>query len=149
MEPIQEPAKSRLAVTETGIETSPREEFENMLVDTNAFAGETVYFDFDRAAVRPGEASKVETVAAQLKEKSENKLLIDGHCDERGTEEYNRALGERRALSLREYLVNLGVSPDRIRTRSWGEDRPADPAHDEAAWTKNRRGEFILLLPKN
>ena len=75
------------------------------------------------------------------------KLLIDGHCDERGTEEYNRALGSRRALAVRKVLVEYGISPDRIRTRSWGEDKPVDPAHNEAAWAKNRRAEFILLLP--
>ena len=74
-------------------------------------------------------------------------LLIEGHCDERGTEEYNRALGERRALSVREFLVTLGVAPDRVETVSFGEDRPADPGHSSAAWDKNRRGEIVLLSP--
>jgi peptidoglycan-associated lipoprotein len=77
-----------------------------------------------------------------------DKLLIEGHCDERGTEEYNRALGERRALALREALAKAGVSPDRIRTISYGKDRPVNPGHDESAWAQNRRGEFILLHPK-
>ncbi len=123
-------------------------EFENQIMDTNTFAAQTVYFDYDRSSVKPSEHSKLETVAGQLKDKGEQKLLVDGHCDERGTEGYNQALGERRALALREYLVRLGISPDRIYTRTWGEDHPADPGHDEAAWSKNRRGEFILLLPK-
>ena len=77
-----------------------------------------------------------------------NALLIEGHCDERGTEEYNRALGERRADGLREALVKQGVSADRIATRSFGKDKPVDPGHNEAAFSKNRRGEFILLHPK-
>jgi peptidoglycan-associated lipoprotein len=87
-------------------------------------------------------------VANYFKQHSAEKLQIEGHCDERGTEEYNRALGERRALAIREYLVNLGVAADRVYTLSWGEDKPADTGHDEAAWGKNRRGEFILLKPK-
>ena len=74
--------------------------------------------------------------------------MIEGHCDERGTEEYNRALGERRALSVRDALVGLGVSTDRVRTMSLGEDRPADMGLDDSAFARNRRGEFVLLKPK-
>jgi peptidoglycan-associated lipoprotein len=116
--------------------------------DREAFRLNTVYFDFDRSTVKPSERSKIEPVADYLRGHAENKLQIEGHCDERGTEEYNRSLGERRALALREYLVNLGISADRIKTISFGEDRPADPAHDESAWSKNRRGEFVLLKPR-
>ncbi|MBI2925668.1 MAG: peptidoglycan-associated lipoprotein Pal [Verrucomicrobia bacterium] len=119
-----------------------------MLGDRQKFKEQTVYFDFDRAAVRPAEKTKVEFVATYLKGNPTNKLRVEGHCDERGTEEYNRALGERRALSLREYLINLGIGADRIITISYGEDRPAVPGQDESAWSKNRRGEFVLLLPK-
>ena len=79
---------------------------------------------------------------------SQNKILVEGHCDERGTEEYNRALGERRALSVRDRLVELGVGADRIRTMSLGEDRPADPGFSGDAYQANRRGEFVLLKPK-
>lgn len=127
---------------------APPEEFENMLKDPSAFAADTVYFDFDSSVVKSSEMNKVADVAAALKNNPSNKLLIEGHCDERGTEEYNRALGERRALALRDALIQQGVSGDRIRTLSYGEDRPADMNHDEIAWAKNRRGEFILLLPK-
>ena len=74
-------------------------------------------------------------------------VRVEGNCDERGTEEYNRALGERRALALREELVRLGVDPSRVDTVSYGEDKPVDPGHDESAWRKNRRGDFILLSP--
>jgi peptidoglycan-associated lipoprotein len=123
-------------------------DFEGMLMDTETLKNYTVYFEFDSAVVRSIDESNVDAVASELQSVSANKLLIEGHCDERGTEEYNRALGERRALALREALVGKGISPDRIRTLSYGEDRPADPAMDEVAYAKNRRGEFILLLPK-
>lgn len=128
--------------------TTGRENFDNMNEDRAFFQADTVYFDFDSAVVKASERSKAETVATFLKSHADNKLTIEGHCDERGTEEYNRALGERRALALREYLVNLGISPERIRTLSWGEDKPAAQGHDESAWSKNRRGEFIRLTPK-
>jgi peptidoglycan-associated lipoprotein len=143
-----EPGPKGTQLPEPGTPTANLEEFEGMLVDTNQFKAQTVFFDFDRTAVKPGETAKVEAVASYLKEKPDNKLRIDGHCDERGTEEYNRALGERRALSVREYLVRLGIAAERIRSLSWGEDRPADTNHTEEAWAKNRRGEFLLLLPK-
>ncbi|MEW6305115.1 MAG: OmpA family protein [Verrucomicrobiota bacterium] len=119
-----------------------------MIPDPAIFAAQTVYFDFDKAVVKASERPKVQVVAERLRQDSQNKLMIYGHCDERGTEEYNRALGERRALALREYLITLGIGPDRVFTRSYGEDKPALEGHDEAAWSKNRRGEFILLTPK-
>jgi len=130
------------------LENAGLDEFEGMLADRSVFASETVYFDFDRSTVKSSERAKANNVAKYLKGHGAEKLLIEGHCDERGTEEYNRALGEKRAQSLREYLVRAGISPDRIRTLSFGEDRPAVLASNEAAWAKNRRGEFILLRPK-
>jgi len=122
--------------------------FENMDADRAFFASDTVYFEFDRSAVPSAERSKVENVASYLKGNATHKLRVEGHCDERGTEEYNRSLGERRAQSIREALIELGVSPDRVQTLSFGEDQPAVPGSDDAAWAKNRRGEFILLRPK-
>jgi len=108
----------------------------------------TVHFDFDSATVKSEEKSNVQAVAAHLKGDPSCAIRIEGHCDERGTEEYNRSLGERRALALREELVrNQGIEPDRIDTLSYGEDRPAAAGHDESAWKQNRRGEFILLTP--
>ncbi|MGD0651303.1 MAG: OmpA family protein [Verrucomicrobiia bacterium] len=103
-----------------------------------------VYFDFDSGKIRPSEVAKLEAVAAALKGNS-NKLVIEGHCDERGTAEYNRALGERRAQVAREKLVALGVGAGRITTISYGKDKPADPGHDETAWAKNRRCEFAVV----
>jgi peptidoglycan-associated lipoprotein len=117
--------------------------------DREKYRAQTLYFDFDRANVKASEASKVQQVADRFKtEDPGTDLLVEGHCDERGTEEYNRSLGERRALAIRELLVAAGVPAERVHTLSFGKDKPADPEHNEAAWGKNRRGEFILVLPK-
>jgi len=111
------------------------------------FKGETVYFDYDKSTIKAGEVAKVERVASGIKGLAGKALRIEGHCDERGTEEYNRSLGERRALAVRESLMRAGVDPNLIDTISLGEDRPADPGHNEASWSKNRRGEFIVIEP--
>jgi peptidoglycan-associated lipoprotein len=112
------------------------------------FNASTVYFDLDSATVKNGEKPKVQTVAAHLKDDPSSAIRIEGHSDERGTEEYNRSLADRRDLALREELVRyFGIGPDRIDTVSYGEDRPAVAGHDEAAWKQNRRGQFILLTP--
>ena len=118
--------------------------------DRAALAAYTVYFKFDSTVAQDKEKAKanIASVAQALASSPNDKLLIEGNCDERGTEEYNRALGERRALALREALAKDGVDPSRIRTISYGKDKPVDPGHDEAAWAKNRRGDFILLHPK-
>lgn len=117
--------------------------------DREKFAAYTVHFDFDRSVIKPSEASKIDAVAEQFKNGDPaTDLLIEGHCDERGTEEYNRALGERRALAIREYLVRSGVNPQKIHTISFGENKPAVFGHDDAAWAANRRGEFVLVLPR-
>jgi peptidoglycan-associated lipoprotein len=114
--------------------------------DSEIFKSDTVYFDYDSSVVKSGEKSKVAAVAAHLKANPLDGLEIDGHADERGTEEYNRALGERRALALREELIRLGIDASRVDTVSFGKDRPADTGHNEAAHRKNRRGEFLLEL---
>lgn len=116
--------------------------------DPQKLAAYTVHFKFDSAVVETSEAANLAAVAAALKTDATARLLIEGHCDERGTEEYNRSLGERRALALREELAKDGVSADFIRTVSFGKDKPVDSGHDEAAWAKNRRGEFIWCSPK-
>jgi peptidoglycan-associated lipoprotein len=111
----------------------------------DTFQSDTVHFDFDSAVIKPGEQSKLAAVADYLKSNSGDAVNIEGHCDERGTEEYNRALGDRRALALREELAHLGIDATRVDTVSYGKDRPADPGHEEGAWRQNRRGVFILL----
>jgi peptidoglycan-associated lipoprotein len=128
---------------------APLERFEDRPADREVFKAFTVYFDFDQSVIKPSETSKIEAIAEAIKKgPAGNDLAIEGHCDERGTEEYNRALGERRALAVREYLIKLGIGSGRIRTISFGEDKPVDQGHNEDAWAKNRRGEFLLLLPK-
>jgi peptidoglycan-associated lipoprotein len=132
-----------------GGSTASLTDFEGMAADHTALAAYTAYFAYDSAAVKKSEGSKIQAVASALNSDSSAKLLIEGNCDERGTEEYNRALGERRALALRQALAKAGVDPMRIRTISYGKDKPADPANNEAAWAKNRRGDFVLLHPKS
>ncbi|HSY75048.1 MAG TPA: OmpA family protein [Dongiaceae bacterium] len=133
--------------TSTGIPASNPDLFQGMIQDRAALANYTVHFKYDSAAVQKSEKANLEAVASALSADATLKLLIEGHCDERGTEEYNRSLGERRALALREALAKIGVDPSRVRTISYGKDKPADTGHDEAAWAKNRRGEFVLLHP--
>jgi peptidoglycan-associated lipoprotein len=118
-------------------------------MDRGEFKAQTVFFAFDQAQAGPNEASKIDQVAGAFKAKPAGyDLLIEGHCDERGTEEYNRSLGERRALAIRELLVKSGIDSQRIYTKTLGKDQPAVVGHDEVAWSQNRRGEFILVLPK-
>jgi peptidoglycan-associated lipoprotein len=112
--------------------------------DREIFKANMVHFDLDSSAVRATEKPKVAAVAEYLKANAQDAVEVEGHCDERGTEEYNRALGERRALALREELIRLGINAAIIDTTSYGKDHPLDPAHNEAAWKQNRRGEFIL-----
>jgi peptidoglycan-associated lipoprotein len=121
---------------------------DDMNPDRSALAAQTIYFDLDSSAIRSDDQTKLEAVASALKSDASAKLLIEGDCDERGTEEYNRSLGERRALAAREALATRGVDPGRIATRSFGEDRPAATGHDESSWRKNRRDEFVLLHPR-
>lgn len=103
-----------------------------------------VLFAYDSSQVSPSERGKVEIVAGYLKENPATAVIIEGHCDERGSREYNLALGERRALAVRSYLAGLGIEADRIQTKSLGEESPAASGHDESAWKLNRRGEFVL-----
>lgn len=107
-------------------------------------AFENIYFDFDRSFIRDDAKPELEKVAAYLKSNRDVRVLIEGHCDERGTDEYNFALGDRRAQAAKNYLMNLGIDGSRIKTISYGEERPADPGHEEPAWAKNRRDVFVI-----
>jgi len=104
-----------------------------------------IYFDFDKFMIRDDARSVLQQNADYMKKWSSVKILIEGHCDERGTEEYNLALGEKRAKSTLDFLASLGISPDRIRTISYGKSQPLDMGHDEAAWAKNRRAKFTII----
>lgn len=107
-----------------------------------------IHFDFDEYDIRPEDAEILKENVALLMKYPDAEIQIEGHCDERGTVEYNLALGERRANSTKNYLVSLGISPDRISTISYGEERPLDPGHNEEAWAKNRRAHTIILSKK-
>ncbi len=105
---------------------------------------EFIYFDYDKYAVTPDARNTLKKVADWLGAHPEAKVLIEGNCDERGTVEYNLALGERRADAAMKYLVSLGVDKSRLSTVSYGKERPVDPGHDEAAWAKNRNDHFVV-----
>ncbi|MCG6964015.1 MAG: peptidoglycan-associated lipoprotein Pal [Acidobacteria bacterium] len=104
-----------------------------------------VFFDTDSYALKPEARETLATDAAWMSQHPSIKILIEGHCDERNTREYNLALGQRRADATRDYLVFLGVSPDRIQTISYGEERPFALGHNEAAWQLNRRAHFVIV----
>jgi peptidoglycan-associated lipoprotein len=126
--------KSLIAKKEPGIEGVV---FESSLL-------KDIHFDFDRYDILLADAAILKENAAVLKKYHKVKIQVEGHCDERGTNEYNLALGERRANSTKNYLLSLGVSPERISTISYGEERPLDPGHTEEAWAKNRRAHTII-----
>jgi peptidoglycan-associated lipoprotein len=101
-----------------------------------------VYFDFDKYNLKPESEKTLDKAAAWLSKNSTVKIKIEGNCDERGTMEYNIALGDRRANSAKEYLIKIGVAAHRLETVSWGKEKPLDPGHNEAARAKNRRDDF-------
>jgi peptidoglycan-associated lipoprotein len=133
-----------------GIAQNPRDFIAsgNYDTDAGALAAYKVLFDFDSSVVRASEQGNVDAVASYLKSNPNVGLRVDGHCDERGTEDYNNALGERRALALRDAVIALGVEADRVITQTFGENKPVAIGQDESAYRQNRRGEFIVLLPK-
>ena len=103
-----------------------------------------VRFDFDKSEVTEDGRRTCGVVAGYMKKNPRAKMQIEGHCDDRGTAEYNLALGERRATAVMTYLVSLGVPKDALSTVSFGKERPLDPGHNEGAWAKNRRAHFVL-----
>jgi peptidoglycan-associated lipoprotein len=104
-----------------------------------------VYFDYDSSQIKDSERSKLDAVASQLQGSAAENLIVEGNADERGSNEYNLALGERRALAIRAYLVGLGIDGNRVQTKSLGEEQPVAAGHDEESWSQNRRGEFVLV----
>ena len=105
----------------------------------------TIYFDYDRALLRDDARAVLDGNAAWLKKFRTAKILVEGHCDERGTEEYNLALGEKRAKSAQDYLLSMGIASDRIKIISYGKSQPINPGHDESAWQMNRRAQFLVI----
>lgn len=111
------------------------EEVRNMLASM-------IHFDLDRSNIRPDDMGALDQKVAILQANPDLRIRIGGHCDERGSDEYNLALGNRRAQSAKQYLVSHGIDASRIETQSWGEERPLVDGHDEGAWSQNRRAEF-------
>jgi peptidoglycan-associated lipoprotein len=109
------------------------------------FESQHIYFVFDKSDLTAESQALLKQKDNWLRDNASYSIRIDGHCDERGTNEYNLALGERRAHAAKKFLMDLGISGDRISTLSYGEERPADPGHNEQAWSKNRRDEFKLI----
>ena len=107
-----------------------------------------VYFGFDASQLAPAELTKIEAVAQHLQAKPERVVIVEGNCDERGSNEYNLSLGELRAIAIRDYLVSLGIDAQRIQSKSYGEEKPAVAGQGENAWAKNRRGEFAVFQHK-
>lgn len=149
----RKPAAGSGDLTATNIVTEPGTAFGTDIgMGDERLAGEAVnvkfdpvYFDFDSSQVKASERSKIEAVAEFLRTNSAKKLIVEGHCDERGSAEYNLALGERRALAVRSYLVGLGIDAGRIQTVSFGEERPAVQGTGEEVWRFNRRAEFVVI----
>lgn len=106
---------------------------------------ERVHFEFDQAALTSGARESLENNARVMRKRDSLRVLIEGHCDERGSNEYNIALGERRAKAAIDYMVSLGIARSRFEMKSWGEERPLDPSRSAAAYKLNRRAEFVIL----
>jgi peptidoglycan-associated lipoprotein len=131
-----------------------QQEKERMLAEEKAKAAlaaakaeaEDIHFDFDKYDLKPEARSILKKLGDSLMADKAATVLIEGNCDERGTVEYNLALGEKRALSAKKYLASLGVDKKRIKTISYGKERPLDPGHNEQAWAKNRRDHFVVTV---
>jgi len=108
------------------------------------FMNENIHFAFDKSVLTSTAQEILKKKAEWLRDNPGNTVVIEGHCDERGTTEYNIALGERRALAANGFLTDLGIDSSRLSTISYGEERPVDPSHNEDAWSKNRRAHFVI-----
>jgi peptidoglycan-associated lipoprotein len=138
-EPVKEPAVAPAApIVEDRVATASLDE-----INRNSPL-KPVFFDFDRTEISADAQKALDANADVLKHNATWIVTIEGHCDERGTAEYNLALGERRAMAARAYLVSLGIAADHLRTVSYGKEFPFDPGHDEAAWARNRRAHFVV-----
>lgn len=124
-------------------EAAPSEDYGSKAA-LNEFLYEDIYFSFDRSDLSMTAQSVLKKKAAYLQANPDISVFIEGHCDERGTPEYNMALGDRRAESSKSFLVDMGIAPQRMTTISYGEERPVDAGQNEEAWAKNRRAHFVI-----
>jgi len=156
LEAEKEAREKELArIREEEAKKAKEKEFEKSLVAKKepGIAGEVfeskllkdINFDFDKYDIRPKDAEILKENAALLMKYPKVKIQVEGHCDERGTNEYNLALGERRSNAAKKYLISIGITADRISAISYGEEKPLDAGHNEEAWSKNRRDHFVIL----
>lgn len=145
-------AAARSGVSGTGAVVDPLFISDDFALGDERFDGgevdvrfEPAYFEYDSSQIGASERGKIEAVADYLRGNPRMRVIIEGHCDERGSAEYNLALGERRALSARAYLIGLGVDANRVQTVSYGEERPAAVGTGESVWRLNRRAEFVIV----
>jgi peptidoglycan-associated lipoprotein len=138
---LSEEEKRRIAEEELA-----RAERDRLLREQERLAGilKDVLFDFDSYAVSSTELPKIEGVSSFMKQQGNIKMIVEGHCDERGTVDYNFALGQKRAEAVKSYLVKLGIEPGRVRTISYGKELPLETGNTEDAWAKNRRAHFKI-----
>lgn len=135
---VSEPEAEEPVVDDQQVQRDRMAELQQLL-------NEYVYFDFDQSSLRQDAVMSLQTKAQWFKENPDmNSFIIEGHCDERGTDAYNLALGSRRADTVKQYLVDLGLPPEMFQTYSYGEERPMDEGHYEEAWAKNRRAAFVI-----
>jgi peptidoglycan-associated lipoprotein len=133
---------------ESGVDTLPAGDEPGREKAGNASEGSelgTIYFAFDSYTLQPKAVSALKSNTAWLKQQPDTNVQIEGHCDERGTIEYNLALGERRAVAVRNFLIQQGIEAARVSVISYGKERPADPGHGERAWARNRRAVTVIL----
>ncbi len=150
--PTSTPAEIPKTTPKAGDDTDsfPPEETTVKEVDLDAAAVnrsgvlQTIYFDYDRSELRADARAALKTNSDWVRDHPKYRIIIEGHCDERGSIEYNLALGDRRASSVRDYMATLGIPASRIRAVSYGEERPAESGHTEAAWSRNRRAAFLV-----
>ena len=148
-ETVTEPEKAPETATQASKEVQQptadmSEEERAILAARNMFLSEDVYFEFDKSTLDSMSQDILSRKADWMRDNSDVVVSIEGHCDERGTNEYNLALGERRAESVKSFLVDLGIEAYRISTVSYGEERPVDTGHNEEAWAKNRRAHCLI-----
>lgn len=136
----QEMARQRAVEEEQMREQARRK----MMAAKSRFLNENVHFEFDRSNLLSDAQEILRSKAQWLRENPDVSVIIEGHCDERGTSEYNLALGDRRANSAKAYLTDLGIAGSRLTCISYGEERPLDSGHNEEAWAKNRRAQFMI-----
>jgi len=132
------PAADETEISSSAISDSESEKMDEVVLQ------EDIYFEFDKATLTTDSRETLIRNGEWLRINSDVVITIEGHCDERGTNEYNLALGDRRAESVKTFLLDVGIDPSRLKTLSFGEERPADSGQDESAWAKNRRAHFLV-----